>query len=618
MYRRIFTVLFLFTVGGFLMAQSSAPKKMRQDKMEIYKETNSTYSVASKKPTTVFPVKNNPTGDTVAQTKFGIFANGVIRQQIKYYNGVPNILGVIIPNSKGNRSVTYYTPTNGLYAGIEVPGASASTNRTGWGAIDIAQTGTNPGTIGIVSHTPNILSLYDPSTKTFSQSVINAYTDPSIAFAGDVIYLADSGNRDSLTGFCFWKTTDYGQTFNMFDKIKNYPDQVIVHAQASTEIDLVKSPNEKYLAYVGGSAHVASTDPSPYDNCWLFNSTDAGASWKAQTIGTRDSIDILKDYPGHGTMVDFYFGQNEGAVSNDGVFHVVSNAFGGDTTRRNSTDDQYIASIYPVAYWNSNLNYWKAVSDYNVDTVQNMNLGRIGNGMGQCWPTISTSADGQVVFLLWQGPQVTNGVLDTVAGINVIPSTADTASWDYVTDIWYAYSVNGGNTFTHAKALPGADKKKFAETCPSLDRTLEPIANGYRAHFVYIEQNAPFGQTPTADADAIAGGFPLQNLIYRTYDITLTGVEKDTKPVNGFELNQNYPNPFNPATSIKYSVPATSKVTLKVYDVLGKEVATLVNSVKAAGSYVVNFDASKLASGMYIYTLNTGNYSSSKKMMLLK
>ena len=85
-----------------------------------------------------------------------------------------------------------------------------------------------------------------------------------------------------------------------------------------------------------------------------------------------------------------------------------------------------------------------------------------------------------------------------------------------------------------------------------------------------------------------------------------------------FALGQNYPNPFNPSTSIQYSLGNRQFVTLKVYDVLGNQVAELVNEEKSAGSYEVEFDASNLSSGLYIYKLNAGNYFSSRKMILLK
>ncbi len=92
----------------------------------------------------------------------------------------------------------------------------------------------------------------------------------------------------------------------------------------------------------------------------------------------------------------------------------------------------------------------------------------------------------------------------------------------------------------------------------------------------------------------------------------------DPTPVNSFELSQNYPNPFNPSTQIRYSVASGTMVSLKVYNVLGQEVATLVNNFQNVGSYTVNFDASKLASGIYLYQIKAGEFSQVRKMMLVK
>jgi len=85
-----------------------------------------------------------------------------------------------------------------------------------------------------------------------------------------------------------------------------------------------------------------------------------------------------------------------------------------------------------------------------------------------------------------------------------------------------------------------------------------------------------------------------------------------------FTLSQNYPNPFNPATMIEYAIPQNSMVTLKVYNILGQEVASLVNQEQKASSYAVNFDASRLASGIYFYKLQAGSFTLTKKMLLLK
>jgi hypothetical protein len=85
-----------------------------------------------------------------------------------------------------------------------------------------------------------------------------------------------------------------------------------------------------------------------------------------------------------------------------------------------------------------------------------------------------------------------------------------------------------------------------------------------------------------------------------------------------FNLSQNYPNPFNPSTVISYQLPVSSKVIIKVYDALGKEVRTLVNEEKPAGSYSVSFDATALSSGFYFYKITAGNFISTKKMILLR
>jgi hypothetical protein len=97
------------------------------------------------------------------------------------------------------------------------------------------------------------------------------------------------------------------------------------------------------------------------------------------------------------------------------------------------------------------------------------------------------------------------------------------------------------------------------------------------------------------------------------------GIVESSLPIPlTYSLSQNYPNPFNPTTTISYQLPTQSYVTLKVFDVLGKEAATLVNGVEEPGYKSVTFDARKLSSGIYFYRLKSGNYFETKKLMLLK
>ena len=113
--------------------------------------------------------------------------------------------------------------------------------------------------------------------------------------------------------------------------------------------------------------------------------------------------------------------------------------------------------------------------------------------------------------------------------------------------------------------------------------------------------------------------------LYRLKQIDFNGMYEYTSEIevlvntpNNFSLNQNYPNPFNPSTSIEFQLPTESFVTLKVYNILGVEIATLVNEQKPAGVHKINFDASGLTSGLYIYKISTGNFDQTRKMMLLK
>lgn len=117
-----------------------------------------------------------------------------------------------------------------------------------------------------------------------------------------------------------------------------------------------------------------------------------------------------------------------------------------------------------------------------------------------------------------------------------------------------------------------------------------------------------------------------QDLLILFTNNPVTDINEQENFPGEFTLYQNYPNPFNPSTKIKFSIPSviasgakqSQFITLKVYDVLGNEMTTLVNEEKEPGTYEVNFDASSLTSGMYFYTLQTGNYSETKKMIFLK
>ena len=139
----------------------------------------------------------------------------------------------------------------------------------------------------------------------------------------------------------------------------------------------------------------------------------------------------------------------------------------------------------------------------------------------------------------------------------------------------------------------------------------------------YFEGNAGSVNVSISIVDTFSSGFDpntmgsvafLDNLSFGN----TTNVNENTDIMKVFSLNQNYPNPFNPSTTIKYSIPKQSNVTLKLFDVLGSEIATLINKELPQGSYELEFDGSELTSGIYFYKLQARNFIKTKKMILLK
>ncbi|HPS64706.1 MAG TPA: T9SS type A sorting domain-containing protein, partial [Ignavibacteria bacterium] len=135
--------------------------------------------------------------------------------------------------------------------------------------------------------------------------------------------------------------------------------------------------------------------------------------------------------------------------------------------------------------------------------------------------------------------------------------------------------------------------------------------------------NIAAGQEITVGFAVIAGNslndlVNIANIAKNKYISSISVKNISTEVPSRFELMQNYPNPFNPATTIKFALPKSEFVRIRIYDILGKEVATLVNEQLQAGYFEYNFNASNLSSGMYFYKIDAGVYSDIKKMVLVK
>src|ERR1035437_9727593 len=325
--------------------------------------------------------------------------------------------------------------------------------------------------------------------------------------------------------------------------------------------------------------------PNPPTGGWLVGyskSTDKGKTWSTFKMADWRQIPRLSAYE---TLFDYKKGDTyisyQGSIGVDKNNHVHIIVSVTDTTTDRDHGTNSIVDIFETnTGWNGTVVY------QGLDTAYSM-----GPGLGQVGPGSELAFDSThsvmaVQFINTPAPGKWNDLFFTYKGIN---------------DTSWATPVNMTNS-----------TDSINNTSAHLAPYLHKVGNQYTAFSGYCYSPSPL--TPTYDGNTTA-------VIYtapHTFTYVATGINDPVGAVNSFALLQNYPNPFNPSTLINYSLPVRNNVSLKVYDMLGREVANLVNGTQEAGSHSVSFNASKLASGLYIYTLRAGNNSMSKKMMLMK
>lgn len=258
---------------------------------------------------------------------------------------------------------------------------------------------------------------------------------------------------------------------------------------------------------------------------------------------------------------------------------------------------------------------WQSQSKQSAGFNFNNNMSKVVYEKGS--PSWSPSTDIYIANIDLTGEQqlTSNGLYDGEAifspdGTQIIWSE-ETAALSGISNIW-KMNVDGTN--------------KQNLTNVSIGRCDYPIysLDGTKIYYSYYDSTQwdiysmntdgtnQINITNTPGYDEFAWQIGTTNLVSTSVKDKLDFV------VNEFKLFQNYPNPFNPSTTISYNVPYSSIIKLKVYDILGKEIRTLVNDFRQAGKYSVTFDASNLPSGIYICTLKSKNFSSTEKLMLLK
>lgn len=316
-----------------------------------------------------------------------------------------------------------------------------------------------------------------------------------------------------------------------------------------------------------------------------MQSTDKGltwTNWKAidfRKIPALSAYDRLFDYKKADAFISY---GGDLSMDKDGRLHIVTSLT--DTTTNADVGKNAIVEIFQTATgWDG-----KVVLEGINDTLFTWCAG-FDPALGQMGPSpyLAVNKAGDYFACQWvNGTSVT----DTVCDIFIATRKLSDNAWSKPTNITSTPNMNE-NAAHLAPYLDGEGPNYIAFS-----------------NFPYEKGVTGYQVVQTNPAVMYCAAIPL----------SAVSVDKNGISVSSYQLEQNYPNPFNPSTSIRFNMAVTGNVSLKVYDVLGREVATLVNGQMAQGAHTVTFSGSNLASGLYIYKLEANNFTATHKMMLLK
>ncbi len=374
--------------------------------------------------------------------------------------------------------------------------------------------------------------------------------------------------------YCFFRI---GGTIYRFNVITNSFSQ-FTQSTAVTQFDVVSSSsNSLYLMYSNASS-VIRTGSVDGGFTWVGNSTVATAILPVLgKSATGDTLDVLYRAAGGNTTAINRFRYRETAPGTITFLGTSSTILAAGPVR-----DQYMSYRYAATEW----------IVYTEGATPNTEVKCI------------ISSDGGTTY-----------------GTPIIISPSPASNYP-----WFAggISPNGGfigiDMFI-VKDSAGTTNDRMLYTgapaiSPGFGGTRNPISN-----FSPVPNNYPPSAIELGNSDVgiawVGQNGPNRNVYWDRYDY-LTNIKPSSEISNSYDLKQNYPNPFNPSTTISFSIPKSDFVSLKIFDATGKEVANLLNRILVQGSYDVNFDGTNLTSGVYFYKLITGDFVSTKKMMLVK
>lgn len=314
------------------------------------------------------------------------------------------------------------------------------------------------------------------------------------------------------------------------------------------------------------------------NGCFLFETPDNGMNWFFEPDTVFPPMIIQgPDTLGTLTSCDLTYSGTEPLVA--------VNA----SIRSGSTSAFYAGS--QIQFW-SRATGLKVAVPYDSALYPHTMVSQ-SNNWALGYPTIATS--GNAIVIAYTAFLLGDEYVDTTTG-------------RVFGEIFYVKSTDNGNTWSSPVNVTNS---------PGVDDRYASLSKWNEDGFVNLvwQEDVYAGSLIIGDAGNL-GSIAKQKFL--KISLSPNGVGNGAAVADRFTLSQNYPNPFNPSTTIRYSVSRTSPVTITVHNLLGQRVATLVNQTVAPGSYSVTFDGSGLASGFYLYRLQAGTFSETKKLLLLK
>ncbi len=347
---------------------------------------------------------------------------------------------------------------------------------------------------------------------------------------------------------------------------------------------------------------------------YSFGTTNGGVTWVGEIL-MRGNIDLpVPNQISNRNLIPHLKNTTflDGAMDDYGTLHLTLYGLGYSVQNGDTIETT------PVLYWNSRDKIWIAVShpdyEYLKDDFGNnlFNYSPVYN-YGLSLPSISVSDDGQVVLVVWSSPEYNE--LKGLLKLNIYPGdNGPNHSPIYYTDYYANISYDGGKTWNKSNIFPIKNIKNLSESYLSLNKRLnfDYTTGRVKADFIYLVDEIPgnsnFGQNSVSS----------NPWYYDSLVIFTTRIVAQNNYPSVFKLSQNYPNPFNHSTTIEFYIPEKEKVKLIIYDLLGQQIEILLDEERNEGNHKINFNASNLASGVYFYSIEAGEFKAVRKMLLMK